>query len=336
MHDEKKIQRMVSSFVEEYHKSVVRAWTSFINKPLFMKGSDVRSLSAGQMGAEFQRDVGYIRIDVTGDITAAFYWFFDFRQLLLLSASMLKEGKADLKRSVKEISHEEVKALEAMAHHGALAMARSQVHKYGIKIELKNTSLHFLEESQFQELDEIIPLGLCRVVNSHFEVFGEEPSTLLTVFTDEFTLQLKKLFEDRGIRDFSLSKSSEEENTAKVMIADGVIGYRTILRRYLQPLDIKIFEVIDGKTAMSMVDSENLDLVFYDMNMSDMDGEQFARWLRRRPLSRGLPLIFCGSQVSTEVLIAGAHAGMNDFLLRPPQEEKVRQIIEKYLPELIF
>ena len=90
--DERKVHSLLAQFVEDYHKSLIRSWTSFLNKPVFLKGSDVRSLSVDQIVSEFQRDVGYFQIDVEGEVEGSFYWFFEFKQMLLFSSLMLLQN----------------------------------------------------------------------------------------------------------------------------------------------------------------------------------------------------------------------------------------------------
>jgi len=328
MPDIQRIHKIVSQFVDHGHKSVVRSWTSFLNKPLFIKGSSVRALSIAQLTSEFQRDVGYLQIDLSGDITAPLFWFFDFRQLLSLSALVLLNDNPDLSRRPKDLSFDEIESLQAMAHNGALALVRGQAHLLGMTLELQKSSVHFVEEERLGELEKMIPESLYRVVHSHLEVFGQQSSAMITLMSDSFTKQLFELLKDQ--------KNIKTSYQTTILIVDSHSSSCALLCQMFQSLEVEILEAGKGKEAMEMVDKHSVDLVFYDVHMKDMDGEHFARWLRRRPLDKKLPLIFCATEVSSEMLIKSKQAGMDDFLLKPPSEVKVKNIVNKYLPEIVM
>ena len=326
---------LLSYFVDDYHKSLVRSWTSLLNKPLFIKGADVRALGVFQLIQQFQRDVGVFKIDFRGDVNDSLFWVVDFKQLLILSSLMLLKPKPDSSRATTALTEQERDSLMALAHHGGLALERHQKHVKGLNIELAGSSLHVYTESEMSDLAAMVPDGLCRVFNSHFEPFGHASSSLITVMSDSFSRQVIDKIAERKMYSSSKIKSFQEPIT-RILVADQLGAYRSLLIRILEPLNIKVIEAETGKKAMEMVDKENVDMIFYDVQMADVDGYSFARWLRRSNLNRNMPLVFCGTQVSSEILVKGKTAGMSDFVLRPPSDSKLKQVISKYLPEIMI
>ena len=217
---------------------------------------------------------------------------------------------------------------QALAYHGGLAFARHHEHTQGLKVELGGTSVQLLEEARLDELYQVIPEGLCRVVNSHLEAFGGRTSSLITVLSGPFTSDLMAC-KHRPMHQKPL------EPLARVMIVDAHAGSRKQLKDLFEPLDIEVIEVKLGKTAMDHLADQNTDMIFYDMNSKDIDGFNFARWLRRGQVNRQLPLILCANEISKEVLLKAKQCGMSDLLLRPPSSDKLKTIVKKYLPEVI-
>lgn len=333
MVDYRRVQNLVGDFVKFYHKSMIRSWTSFINKPLFIRGEVTRSLSVSQLSADFQRDIGYFKISVNGDLSGDIYWFFEFKYLMLLSSIMLMKPENE-NLEIDDVDGSIIQALEALAHHGGLALVRGQENVIDLNLELTKSSVHFLKESQLSELESVIPEGLCRVVQCHLEVFGYDPSTMITVFSDDLCLQMADNEELRNWQS-ALNRAEDDMSFAtRVLLVDTVSTYRNIIANFLKPLNLEVVEVDLGMDAMRLIEDEEFDIIFYDFKMPDMDGYHFTKWLRERSDSKDCPLILCGQELSSEVLIASKKVGMSDYLVRPSKPKRIKQIIKKFLPKI--
>jgi len=96
---------------------------------------------------------------------------------------------------------------------------------------------------------------------------------------------------------------------------------------------IKIIEACNGKEAVTMFENENPELILMDMQMPEMSGIEATLEIRKQEKN---------SQKHTAIvaLTAGAlkeekekcfDAGMDDFLTKPIEQEKLEQILKLYL-----
>lgn len=80
----------------------------------------------------------------------------------------------------------------------------------------------------------------------------------------------------------------------KILIVDDSVFARSLIIRSLSICGLKDAEFIeasDGKNALSIMKSDNIDLVFTDLNMPDMDGEELLKQIKMDPSFLGVPVV---------------------------------------------
>ena len=100
----------------------------------------------------------------------------------------------------------------------------------------------------------------------------------------------------------------------------------------LMGVDVEVAE--NGREALELYQNQKYDLIFMDIQMPEMDGYQTTREIRRTEDE--------GSHVPIIALTANAlsgdrekclEAGMDDYISKPIEVEKIEEILKKYLPE---
>jgi PAS domain S-box-containing protein len=114
-----------------------------------------------------------------------------------------------------------------------------------------------------------------------------------------------------------------------ILVADDNEMNRLVAATILENLGVKIIEAENGLQAVEKVKLFNPDLVLMDIQMPIMDGLEATRTLRLE-YDKNLPII-----ALTAIAIKGEElkfkeAGMNDFVLKPFQEERLLQVIADY------
>jgi CheY-like chemotaxis protein len=116
-----------------------------------------------------------------------------------------------------------------------------------------------------------------------------------------------------------------------LLIVDDIPLMRTILAKYLKSLATKVFvaelgaggvdiiEASNGKQALQKLAEEEVDLVFLDLMMPEMDGLTFLAKLKENAKLSGVPVIVC-SAVS--------------YILKPFTLKTVEQKVREALPVL--
>ncbi|KXZ40548.1 two-component system, response regulator, stage 0 sporulation protein F [Alkalithermobacter thermoalcaliphilus JW-YL-7 = DSM 7308] len=65
----------------------------------------------------------------------------------------------------------------------------------------------------------------------------------------------------------------------KIMIVDDEVGLRSLLKAIFES-DYDIYLCESGKTAIDTIKDENIDIVFLDMRLKDMDGLEILKNIR--------------------------------------------------------
>lgn len=81
-------------------------------------------------------------------------------------------------------------------------------------------------------------------------------------------------------------------------------------------------EGYDVETALSAeealaLDLAGFDLLILDVMMGELSGFSFAKILRKRPETEGLPIIFCTARDTEEDKIRGLDIGADDYIAKP-------------------
>ncbi|MCL2790741.1 MAG: ATP-binding protein [Desulfobulbus sp.] len=121
----------------------------------------------------------------------------------------------------------------------------------------------------------------------------------------------------------------------KLLVVEDVEINREILLALLEDTGLEIDCAVNGKEALMMIEAtpEKYDIVFMDMQMPVMDGQEATRRIRALPESRRgrLPIIAMTANVFKSDVDACFAAGMDDHLGKPIDLDKVLEKLRKYL-----
>ncbi|MCL2457488.1 MAG: cache domain-containing protein [Desulfobulbus sp.] len=121
----------------------------------------------------------------------------------------------------------------------------------------------------------------------------------------------------------------------KLLVVEDVEINREILLALLEDTGLEIDCAVNGKEAVMMIEAspERYDIVFMDMQMPVMDGQEASRRIRALPESRRgrLPIIAMTANVFKSDVDACFAAGMDDHLGKPIDFDKVLEKLRKYL-----
>lgn len=116
---------------------------------------------------------------------------------------------------------------------------------------------------------------------------------------------------------------------ARVLVAeDNVIAQykaQLLLERLTAETDI----ADTGASAIQAVQQKNYDLILMDVQMPEMDGLTATR-LIRNIAGHAVPVIAMTAHVQESEISKCIAAGMNDFLAKPIEEEKLIDVLAKY------
>ena len=88
----------------------------------------------------------------------------------------------------------------------------------------------------------------------------------------------------------------------------------------------------NGPTALRLAQlSPRPDLILLDIMMPDMDGHMVLAELRKNPLTRNIPVIFVTASDDKHDIVAGFHAGAQDYIIKPSTKEELLARVKTHL-----
>ena len=106
---------------------------------------------------------------------------------------------------------------------------------------------------------------------------------------------------------------------------------RSIHSYYLRDAGYEAVEADNGFTALEAIERGRCDLALVDVNMPGMDGLTLTRRLRADPRTRSMPVILCSTLVKDADRKAGAEAGADAYITKPPDAAALVAAIERFL-----
>ena len=112
-------------------------------------------------------------------------------------------------------------------------------------------------------------------------------------------------------------------------LADARLVLRSLLERILESRKIQgqFFEFSSGETLLRWYDHHagELDIIFLDMELHELDGMETAR--RLRAADDGLQLVFVTGYA--EHVFDGYSVGALGYLLKPPKQEQLEAVLDR-------
>lgn len=106
----------------------------------------------------------------------------------------------------------------------------------------------------------------------------------------------------------------------KILVVDDDINICEILRLYLVKEGFSVVLALDGKTAVSLFESEAPDLVLLDIMLPEMDGWQVCREIRKKS---ECPIIMLTAKGEVFDKVLGLELGADDYVVKPFDTKEV-------------
>ncbi len=121
-----------------------------------------------------------------------------------------------------------------------------------------------------------------------------------------------------------------EVSSLNVLIVDDSAIVRRAVRKAVRQAGVsedRIREAENGQVALDRLDEELPDIVFLDVNMPVMDGEQFLEAIERDGRVRDLTVIIVSTEMNAKRLLRLAELGARARLRKPFEPEQLREIL---------
>ena len=106
-----------------------------------------------------------------------------------------------------------------------------------------------------------------------------------------------------------------------ILVVDDDKNTRLLLKAVLDNAGYTVSCACDGVEALSVLDSEHIDLVVLDVMMPNMDGYEFTRTLREN--QSNLPILMVSAKQLPSDKHKGFIAGTDDYMTKPIDDEEM-------------
>ena len=120
------------------------------------------------------------------------------------------------------------------------------------------------------------------------------------------------------------------QNATILAIDDDLLAL-AVLGDYLSDFCKQVILQNDVKTALTLAEEKQPDLILLDILMLDVDGYEVCRRLKQNDNTQQIPVIFLSSLVDAADKVKGFEAGGVDYISKPYQFEEVLARIENCL-----
>ena len=111
-----------------------------------------------------------------------------------------------------------------------------------------------------------------------------------------------------------------------ILLADDQAESRDTLRYLLDQLSFEVLEAADGPGAIGIAETDDPDLILLGANLPELDGLETCRELKAlSPMFAKIPVILVVDDLDAESLLQAREAGIEDFLVRPFDEDELQQ-----------
>lgn len=117
----------------------------------------------------------------------------------------------------------------------------------------------------------------------------------------------------------------------RVLLADDNNFNQQVGREMLEDVGVHVELASSGTEVLEALAREKFDLVFMDLQMPGMDGLTATRKIREIPALKDLPVIAMTANAFAEDRQRCLDVGMNDFLTKPVQADRLYAVIEQFV-----
>ncbi len=113
------------------------------------------------------------------------------------------------------------------------------------------------------------------------------------------------------------SRSGYKELSCRILIVEDMATNRMMLRQLLQPPEFDVIEADNGRMAIEMLRTQEVDTVLMDIMMPELNGIEATKIIRQDLMLSLLPIIMLTSLSEPDSVMQALAAGADDYITKP-------------------
>lgn len=114
-----------------------------------------------------------------------------------------------------------------------------------------------------------------------------------------------------------MSQSKQRSAASQILIVEDDEAIAQMVRFNLERQGYKVLHALNCQQARVCLADQSPELMLLDWMLPDQSGPDFARELRRDPLTRELPIIMLTARAVEDDKVRGLEAGVDDYITKP-------------------
>lgn len=115
----------------------------------------------------------------------------------------------------------------------------------------------------------------------------------------------------------------------KILVCDDDPGILEVIKIILEENNIEVVTASNGKGIQKLIASVKPDMLFLDLWMPGIEGEEITKILKRDPKTKKIPIIIISALNDTKEI--AKKVGANGFISKPFTIEGLLEVVEKNL-----
>ncbi|MCP4291411.1 MAG: response regulator [bacterium] len=119
-----------------------------------------------------------------------------------------------------------------------------------------------------------------------------------------------------------------------VLLVDDSATVRAVISKALKLAGVDINELHQaghGQEAMEVLESQWIDLIFCDISMPVMDGEEFVSAMNENGMIDTIPVVIVSSAGSEPRVARLKEKGVRDYIQKPFTPERIREVVDQVM-----
>ena len=120
---------------------------------------------------------------------------------------------------------------------------------------------------------------------------------------------------------------------ARILIIEDEAAIRANLVRFVRLEGHEAVEASDGSAGLAAAQTCGPDLILCDLMMPGLSGMQVLAALRQQSALASIPFVFLSASAEPERMLQAGELGAREYLAKPFNLARLREVLRRYLPD---
>ncbi len=117
-----------------------------------------------------------------------------------------------------------------------------------------------------------------------------------------------------------------------ILVVENEVSNRILIERVLSTRGYRCISASNGLEALSILDTEQVDLILTDLSMPVLDGYRATQLIRARPNMEHVPIVAVTAYALNDESEAAMRIGCNEYLTKPFKPRQLLEVVDRLLP----